>query len=67
MAMGQVPQAFEPGMGIAGIGMSTWQGEQAIAFGFSKASDNGRVVVRATGSYNSRSEGGAAVGVGFQF
>jgi len=67
MAMSQVPQAFEPGMGIAGIGMSTWQGEQAIAFGFSKASDNGRVVVRATGSYNSRSEGGAAVGVGFQF
>ncbi|UKK84096.1 YadA-like family protein [Sphingopyxis sp. BSN-002] len=67
MAMSQVPQAFEPGMGIAGIGMSTWQGEQAIAFGISKASDNGRVVVRATGSYNSRSEGGAAVGVGFQF
>lgn len=67
MAMSQVPQAFEPGMGIAGVGVSTWQGEQAVAFGFSKASDNGRVVVKATGSYNSRSQGGAAVGVGFQF
>jgi len=67
MAMSQVPQAFEPGMGIAGVGMSTWQGEQAVAFGFSKASDDGRVVLKATGSYNTRNQGGAAVGVGFQF
>jgi hypothetical protein len=67
LAMGQVPQAFEPGMGIGGMGVSTWQGEQAIAFGFSKASDNGRIVIRAAGSVNTRGHGGAAAGVGFQF
>jgi autotransporter adhesin len=67
MAMGTVPQAFEPGMGIMGFGMSTWQGEQAIAIGFSKASDNGRLLLKATGSYNTRNQGGAAVGMGFQF
>jgi autotransporter adhesin len=67
MAMSQVPQAFEPGMGIVGIGVSTWGGEQALAMGFSKASDNGRIVVKATGTYNSRGVGGAAAGVGFQF
>lgn len=67
MAMSQVPQAFEPGMGIFGAGVSTWQGEQGIAIGFSKASDNGRVIVKATGTYNTRGQGGAAAGVGFQF
>ncbi|TNE39752.1 MAG: hypothetical protein EP321_14425 [Sphingomonadales bacterium] len=67
MAMGQVPQAFEPGMGMAGVGVSTWMGQQAIAFGISKASDNGRVIIRATGSYNTRGHGGVSAGVGVQF
>ncbi len=67
MAMAAVPQAFEPGMGIVGGGVSTWMGQQAIAVGFSKASDNGRVIIKATGTVNSRGKGGAAAGVGFQF
>lgn len=67
MAMSQVPQAFEPGMGIVGMGVSTWQGEQAVAIGFSKASDSGRVILKASGTYNTRQQAGAAVGVGFQF
>ena len=67
MAMTQVPQAFEPGMGIMGMGVSTWQGEQAVAIGFSKASDSGRVVVKASGTYNTRQQAGAAVGFGIQF
>jgi len=67
MAMSQIPQAFEPGMGIAGVGVSTWRGEHAIAFGLSKASENGRVVVKVSGTVNSRGHGGAAAGVGFQF
>jgi autotransporter adhesin len=67
MAMSQVPQAFEPGMGIIGAGASMWQGEAAFAVGVSKASDNGRVIIKATGTYNTRKKGGAAVGVGIQF
>lgn len=67
MAMAQVPQAFEPGMGIMGFGVSTWQGEQAIAMGFSKASDDGRFIVRASGAYNTQRQAGAAVGFGIQF
>lgn len=67
MAMSQIPQAFEPGMGMVGMGVSTWQGQQAIAVGLSKAADNGRIVVRASGTYNSRGKGGASAGVGLQF
>jgi autotransporter adhesin len=54
-------------MGIVGFGVSTWQGEEAFAVGVSKASDNGRVIIKATGTYNTRKKGGAAVGVGIQF
>ena len=67
MALGTLPQAFEPGMGIFGMGVSHWQGEQAVALGFSKASDNGRVILRASSTYNTRRQAGGAVSVGFQF
>ena len=67
MAMGSIPQAFEPGQGIIGGGVSTWNGQQGFAIGFSKASDNGRVIVKGSGTINTRGDAGAALGVGFQF
>ena len=67
MAVASLPQAYGPGMGMAGVAMGTWQGESAVAFGFSKATAGGRVVVKASGTYNTRGKGGAAVGMGFAF
>lgn len=67
MAMSSVPTPIEPGQGMIGLGMSTWQGQHAIALGLSRASDNGRFIMRASATYNSRSQGGANVGAGFAF
>ncbi len=67
LAVAGIPQPMDAGTGMLGMGVSTWQGERAIAIGFSKASDNGRVVVRIAGSMNTRRKGGANAGVGFAF
>lgn len=67
LAIAGIPQPLDAGTGMLGFGVSTWQGERAIAVGFSKASDNGRVMVRVAASLNTRSEGGANAGVGFAF
>ncbi|WP_242913767.1 YadA-like family protein [Brevundimonas pishanensis] len=67
MAMSTIPQAQEPGANMVGMGVSTWGNEQALAVGYSRYTTDGRFVLRATGTYNTRSQGGAAVGVGFQF
>ncbi|WP_162854581.1 YadA family autotransporter adhesin [Sphingobium estronivorans] len=67
MAMAGIPQFSEAGTGTLGVGMSTWQGEHAIAMGLSKVSDNGRLIVRAAATYNSRSQGGANAGFGIAF
>jgi trimeric autotransporter adhesin len=67
MAVAGIPQTIDPGAGMLGFGASTWQGERAFAMGFSKASDNGRVIVRAAASVNTRGQGGANAGVGFAF
>jgi autotransporter adhesin len=67
MALAGIPQTFERGKGMVGLGVGTWQGESAIAVGLSKATDDGRFVLKAGASYNSRSQGGANAGVGWAF
>lgn len=67
MAMGTLPQAYQPGANVVGMGVSTWDGEQALAVGYSRATSDGRYVLRASGTYNTRSQGGAAVGIGYQW
>ena len=67
MAMGTLPQAYQPGANVVGMGVSTWDGEQALAVGYSRATSDGRYVLRASGTYNTRSQGGAAIGIGYQW
>ena len=65
MAMAQLPQSSQPGM--VSMGVSTWDNEQAIAMGYSRATTDGRFIVRASGTMNTRSKAGASVGFGYQF
>ncbi|QOT71789.1 MULTISPECIES: YadA-like family protein [Sphingobium] len=67
MAMAGIPQFSEAGGGTLGLGVSTWQGEHAVAMGISKVSDNGRFIMRASATYNSRNQGGANAGMGIAF
>lgn len=67
MALSSIPQPIKPGQNVVGFGMSGWQGEGAIALGMSRASNDGRFMIRAGATYNSRSQGGANAGVGFAF
>lgn len=67
MAVAAIPQAMEPGQGMIGGGVATWQGQQAFAIGISKSDSEGRFVVKAGATYNTRGKGGASAGVGFAF
>ncbi|MEG3176397.1 YadA-like family protein [Sphingomonas sp. RB3P16] len=67
MALATIPQAYGPGMGMVGGGVSTWGGEQAFAIGVSKATTDGGIVVKAGATINTRGKGGGAAGVGFAF
>jgi autotransporter adhesin len=67
MALATVPQAYGPGMGMVGGGVSTWGGQQAFAVGASKANADGTFIVKAGATVNTRGKGGGAVGAGFAF
>ncbi|STZ14108.1 YadA-like C-terminal region [Moraxella caviae] len=67
MAMAALPQAYIPGKSMLTGGMATYNGESAVAVGFSKLSDNGRWVLKMSGSADSQGNAGAAIGAGFHF
>ncbi len=67
MAVAALPQPMEPGATMLAIGGGTYRGQSAVAIGASRAFNDGRAVVKAGGTYDSRGYVGANAGVGFQF
>ena len=67
MAMAALPQAYIPGKSMVTGGMATYNGQGAVAVGLSKLSDNGRWVLKISGSADTEGNAGGAVGAGFHF
>ena len=67
MAMAALPQAYIPGKSMVTGGMATYNGQGAVAVGISKLSDNGRWVLKISGSADTEGNAGGAVGAGFHF
>ena len=67
MAMAALPQAYLPGKSMLTGGIASYNGEGAVAVGFSKLSDNGRWVLKVSGSADTQGNAGGAVGAGFHF
>jgi autotransporter adhesin len=67
MAMAGMPQAAIPGKSMWTAGAAAYDGQAAIAIGVSKLADNGRWVIKFSGSANSRGKTGVSVGAGFHW
>ncbi|WP_200883634.1 YadA family autotransporter adhesin, partial [Chelonobacter oris] len=67
MAAAGLPQAYLPGHSMVAVAGGTHRGENAIALGVSRISDNGKVIVKLTGATNSEKDTSASIGVGYQW
>ncbi len=67
LAAAALPQASDPGRGMVAFGTGLFQGEGAFAMGLSTRLENGRAVIRAGATIDTRGRGGANAGVGIQF
>ena len=67
IALGNLPQATIAGKGLASIGGGYYEGESAVALGFSQMSDNAKWVLKAGASINSKNNVGVGASVGFHF
>ena len=62
-----LPQVYSAGKSMMALSAGTYQGQNAIAVGYSRASDNGKVVLKIQGNTNSQGKVGGSVGVGYQW
>jgi len=67
LAAASLPQPYVPGASMASVGAGNYRGQQALAIGLSRISDNGKWVTKLSGSMDSQGEAGVALGVGYQW
>ncbi|MGR6660569.1 YadA-like family protein [Avibacterium paragallinarum] len=67
MATAGLLQSTQAGEAVISVSSSTFKGENAIALGFSKLSDNGRIGFRLSGMSTSNGDMGGTVSIGFKW
>ena len=67
LASGDLYHATMPGKSMVAVGAGTYRGESAIAVGYSRLSDNGKLGVKFSVNSNTRGDTGAAASVGYQW
>ena len=67
MAAASVPQANVVGKSVIGAGVETYRDKSAIAIGWSRTTDSGKVILRVNGAANSIGDFSASAGIGFQY
>ncbi|HDV7283657.1 TPA: YadA-like family protein [Mannheimia haemolytica] len=66
-AAAALPQVYIPGKSMVAAAGGTFKGENALAVGYSRSSDNGKLILKLQGNANSRGDFGGGVGVGYQW
>ena len=67
LAASQLPQPYIPGKSMVAVAGGTYQGQNGLALGVSRISDNGKVIIRLSGTANSQGKKGVAAGIGYQW
>ena len=52
---------------MVAVAGGTYQGQNGLALGVSRISDNGKVIIRLSGTANSQGKKGVAAGIGYQW
>ncbi|MCR1836838.1 YadA-like family protein [Pasteurella caecimuris] len=66
-AIAGLPQVRGNGKSMVAVAASNYRGENAVALGYTKASDNGKVLLKLSGSTNTRGDVVSAVGLGYEW
>ena len=62
-----LPQVFMPGKSMISAGAGHYKGQSAVAVGYSRASDSGKLIFKLQGNVNTQGEFGAGAGIGYQW
>ena len=66
-AAASLPQVYIPGKSMVAAAGGTFKGQNAFAVGYSRSSDNGKLILKLQGNVNTQGDVGGGVGVGYQW
>ena len=66
-AAASLPQVYIPGKSMVAAAGGTFKGQNAFAVGYSRSSDNGKLILKLQGNANAQGDVGGGVGVGYQW
>ena len=66
-AAAALPQVYTAGKSMVAASAGTFKGQNALAVGYSRISDNGKIILKLQGNANTSGDVGAGVGVGYQW
>uniref|UniRef100_UPI002353CCCC YadA-like family protein n=1 Tax=Actinobacillus porcinus TaxID=51048 RepID=UPI002353CCCC len=66
-AMSNIPQVTLPGKSAFGAGVGSYDGQGALAVGYSRMSDNGRIILKMTAGASTQGKYNAGAGVAVQW
>lgn len=67
IAASHIPQPYQAGASMFGIGVGTYGGQSAISLGLSAISDNGVWILKGSATYDTQNKAGVGVGIGYQW
>ena len=67
LAASQLPQAYIQGKSMVSVAAGNYQGQNAVALGMSRISDNGKIIIRLAGTSDTQGKVGVAVGAGYHW
>ncbi len=66
-AAASLPQVYIPGKSMVAAAGGTFKGQNAFAVGYSRSSDNGKLILKLQGNANTQGDVGGGIGVGYQW
>ena len=66
-AVANIPQVTKAGGSMVGLGVGNYKGQSAVAVGFSRASDNNKVIFKVSGAATTQGDYNVGAGVGYQW
>jgi len=66
-AAASLPQVYIPGKSMVAAAGGTFKGQNAFAVGYSRSSDNGKLILKLQGNANTQGDVGGGVGIGYQW
>ncbi|OOF79396.1 adhesin [Rodentibacter caecimuris] len=66
-AIANIPQVTQPGANVVGVGVGNYNGQSAVAVGYSKLSDNNKVIFKMSGAATTQGDFNVGAGIGYQW